>query len=75
MEVKLGWRKLSAWLLVFALCAVVAVKAVFAGTAVDIPSGVIDLLKWITGFFFGANVVEHVAGKVKIVPQTGAPGA
>ena len=69
METALGWRKLSAWLLVFALCATVAIKSVFAGAAIDIPPGVIDLLKWITGLFFGANVVEHLVGKVQVVPN------
>jgi hypothetical protein len=69
MNVGLGWRKLSAWLLVFALCAVVAIKSVFAGASIDIPPGVIDLIKWVTGFFFGANVVEHLAGKVQVVPN------
>ncbi len=62
-----GWRKLSAWGLIFSLCAVVAIKAVFAGASVDIPPGVIDLIKWVTGFFFGANIVEHLAGKVQVV--------
>ena len=69
----LGWRKLSAWLLVFALCAVVAIKSVFAGAAIDIPAGVIDLIKWVTGFFFGANIVEHLAGKVQVVPNGKTP--
>ena len=55
----LGWRKLGAWLLVFALCAVIAIKAVFMGAAVDIPAGVIDLIKWVTGFFFLGNTAEH----------------
>lgn len=69
MATALGWRKLSAWLLVFALCSTVAIKSVFAGAAIDIPPGVIDLIKWVTGFFFGANIVEHLAGKVQVVPN------
>lgn len=69
MEIKLGWRKLSAWGLIFALCAVVAVKAVFAGAAVDIPPGVIDLLKWVTGFFFGANLIEHLAPNLTLTAK------
>lgn len=69
MNVGLGWRKLTAWLLIFGLCCTVAIKSVFAGASIDIPPGVIDLIKWVTGFFFGANVVEHLAGKVQVVPN------
>jgi len=69
MEIKLGWRKLSAWGLIFALCATVTIKAVFAGAAVDIPPGVIDMVKWVTLFFFGANVVEHIAPNLTIAAK------
>lgn len=66
----LGWRKLSAWGLIFALCAAVALKAIAAGSG-DIPPGVADLLQNVTWFFFGSNLVEHIAGKVQVVSNTG----
>lgn len=66
MDFTLGWRKLTAWGLIFALCSAVAIKAVFAGQANDLPAGVIDLIKWVTGFFFGANVLEHLSSKVTL---------
>lgn len=61
----IGWRKLSAWLMVFGLCAFVSVKTVLAGGG-DIPAGVIDLVKWVTGFFFAGNAIENLAGKITV---------
>lgn len=62
MEVKLGWRKLSAWLLIFLLCAAVTIKAVWDGRATDIPSGVQNVLIWVTSAFFVLNAVaDHKA--------------
>lgn len=62
----LGWRKLSAWGLVFSLAAFVSIKLVASCGVTDIPPNVVDLVKWVTGFFFGANAVEHIAGKLDI---------
>lgn len=57
----LGWRKLSAWGLVFIF---VVAATFFAKNA--IPAENAELLKWITAFFFGANAIEHFAGKFKV---------
>lgn len=62
----LGWRKLSAWLLVFALAAVVSFKVVHGGQGADIPPNAVDLVKWVTAFFFGANAVEHLSSKLSV---------
>lgn len=62
----LGWRKLSAWLLVFGLSAVVSLKLVAGGAVTDVPPNAVDLVKWVTGFFFGANAVEHLAGRLSV---------
>lgn len=62
----LGWRKLSAWILIFALSAAVAIKLTFGCGAVDIPVNVVDLIKWVTGFFFGANALEHLSKNVSV---------
>ena len=50
----LGWRKLSAWFLVFVL--------IVASTLLsrDIPDNAADTLKWITMAFFGANAAKPV---------------
>lgn len=55
----LGWRKLSAWALVFAFGA----AATFMKTPVD-PI-VSDMIKWVTAFFFGANAIKPAAQAVK----------
>ena len=56
----MGWRKISAWVLIYAL-------VVFATwQKVSLPDNGLDLLIWITGFFFGANSLEHLAGKLSI---------
>ena len=64
----LGWRKLSAWSLIFVLSAVVSVKVVIAGGG-DIPPNVVELVKWCTGFFFGANALEHGAKVLELKGQ------
>ena len=47
-----GWRKTTAWALVFVLVSVSTyLKA-------DVPSNAMELLKYVTGFFFGANVIK-----------------
>lgn len=61
-----GWRKLSAWLLIFAVAAAVAINLTFKGGALDIPPNVVDLIKWVTAFFFGANALEHFTDKLDI---------
>lgn len=61
----LGWRKLSAWGLIFALGAYVSIVSVSHGGA-DVPDNVVEMIKWVTGFFFGANAVVHIAQNVKI---------
>jgi hypothetical protein len=64
----LGWRKLTAWALVFALCAAVSIKAVWMGAAQDIPPTVADVIKWVTAFFFGMNVLDKLTDKYTIGP-------
>ena len=53
----IGWRKLSAWLLVFILVAFATAQQL------EITDNGVEILKWVTGFFFGANALEH-SGKV-----------
>jgi len=48
----IGWRKTTAWALVFVL---VAVSTYFKR---DVPINAMELLKYATGFFFGANVIK-----------------
>ena len=59
----IGFRKLTAWLLVFGLCAAVAIRTVWIDHATDIPQITADLLKWATGFFFGFNVADKLTDK------------
>jgi hypothetical protein len=59
-KMKLGWRKLTAWALVY----VFIVTATFI--AKDIGDNAVELMKWVTGFFFGANALEHFAGKIGV---------
>jgi hypothetical protein len=49
----LGWRKLSAWLLVYLLVLYMSAFAKF-----EIPTNNMELIKWVTGFFFGANALK-----------------
>lgn len=62
----LGWRKLSAWFLVFALGAYVSIDVVGHNGGNDIPNNVLELIKWVTGFFFGANAIVHIAKEVGV---------
>lgn len=62
----LNWRKLAAWGLVFSLSAFVAIKLVISCGASDIPNNVVELVKWVTGFFFGANAVEHISKRFDV---------
>ena len=57
---KLGWRKLSAWALVY----IFVVAATFFSK--EIGENAFALMKWVTGFFFGANALEHFAGKIGV---------
>lgn len=61
----MGWRKLGAWALVFALCAYVT----FA--KLDVPDNAVDMIKWVTAFFFGSNAFVHLAKNigVKVVKE------
>jgi hypothetical protein len=65
----IGFRKLFAWLLCFGLCAAVALKTVWLGTGVDIPPGVVEVLKWSTAFFFGFNTLEKLTDKYTMTPK------
>lgn len=69
MENLIGWRKLSAWLLCFALCAAVSIKSVWIGTGSDLPPGVVDTLKWVTAFFFGFNVLDKLTDRYTATPS------
>ena len=40
------------------------VVAASLGFKYAIPEGNAELVKWVTAFFFGANALEHFAGKV-----------
>lgn len=53
--VKIGWRKLAGWSLVYLL--VVYCSAVIR---YEIPDANVELLKWVTLYFFGANALEHM---------------
>jgi len=55
----IGWRKLTAWALVFAL----TVAATWLGR--DVPGNAKELLVFSTGFFFGANAIGKVATAFK----------
>ena len=56
----LGWRKLSAWALVFVMCA----AALYLDR--DIPVNAKDLIMWVTGFFFGANMLKPLTQNIKV---------
>jgi len=61
----IGWRKLSAWLLVYTMATV----ATFMDIA--IPDNNVDLIKWVTGFFFGTNALIHGVAAAKSVLKPG----
>jgi len=56
----LGWRKLLAWFLVYVLVGL----ATWRGLPID--DNAADLIKWVTGFFFGANVLKPLAQGIKV---------
>lgn len=56
----LGWRKLGAWFLVFALVAALSWKGI------EIKAINADLIKWVTGFFFGANALKALFERVPV---------
>ena len=56
----IGWRKILAWVLVYALVVAATWREVIIG-----DNGM-NLIIWITGFFFGANSIEHMAEKFSI---------
>ena len=58
---KLGWRKLSAWALVYVFVVVATLAFKF-----EIPAGNVGLVQWVTGFFFASNALEHFAGKIGV---------
>lgn len=61
METMIGWRKLGAWGLIFALCSAVTLRLVWKGLVTDIPPGVQWVLITVTSAFFVLNVVgEHM---------------
>ena len=60
MTKKLGWRKLSAWFLVYAF---VVAATVFSR---EIGDNSVELVKYVTGFFFASNALEHFAGKITV---------
>ena len=66
MEKMIGWRKLTAWALVMFLCGFVSVKTVISGVNADVPAGVVDLIKWVTAFFFLGNGLEHLANNITV---------
>ena len=57
----IGWRKLSAWFLTFALVAAATVLGR------DVPPNAKEVLIWACGFFFGANALKPLAQGVKLV--------
>ena len=54
----LGWRKMSAWLLVFALVCVATYNKY------EIPANNVDLVKWVTAYFFVVNGAKPAITKV-----------
>ena len=58
---KLGWRKLLAWALVYAFVVAATLLA-----KVAIGDNAMELMKWVTAFFFGANALEHFADKFSV---------
>lgn len=58
----MGWRKLSAWFAVFAFVAAFS----FFAKANEIPPNNADLIKWVTGFFFGANAIKPLFQNITV---------
>ena len=63
-----GYRKLIAWALCFALGSIVTIKTVWAGTGADIPPGVVEFLKWATLSFFSLNALDKLTDRYTITP-------
>jgi hypothetical protein len=57
----LGWRKLGAWFLVFGF-----VFYMSAIAKMEIPQVNAELIKWVTGFFFGANALKPLAQGISV---------
>ena len=57
----LGWRKLAAWFLVYVF---VVVATLVVKMAIPPENG--ELIKWVTGFFFGANALKPLFEKTKV---------
>jgi hypothetical protein len=58
----LGWRKLTAWFLVYAA----TYATLWMGW--DMTETTADVIKWTTGFFFGANALKPLAQNITIGP-------
>lgn len=56
----IGWRKLTAWFLCFALVAVAT------WLQRDVPPNAKEVLIWASGYFFVANAVKPLAQGVKV---------
>lgn len=56
----IGWRKLTAWLLVYIL----------VGASMwmqrDVPANSKEIIIWATGFFFGANAIKPLMQGVSV---------
>ena len=59
----LGWRKLAAWFLVYALVAVATLAFVEAR---EIPEQNAKVIMWVTSFFFGTNMLKPLFNNIKI---------
>jgi len=56
----MGYRKALGWFLVFLLVVYASVVA-----KLEIPTNNMELLKWVTLFFFGANTLKPAAHGVR----------
>lgn len=56
----LGWRKLTAWFLVFMF----AVMSTYLNKPISQVAA--DLVQWVTLFFFGANAMKALFEKVPV---------
>ena len=73
MQKMVGFRKLFAWVLIFGLCSVVTIKAVWLGSAVDIPPTVAGVIEWVTTALFAANVGDKGIAMLKGKTQEAPP--
>ena len=65
----IGWRKLAAWAAVYAL---VAVATLAYTVPREIPETNAEVIKWVTGFFFGTNAVKALFKNIKVGVGNGA---